>query len=635
VNEIDKKGFQLTGESIDSDIIHLLIREVLEEKVNKLLNSNTNQIAPPQPSPRRSIENNNDTNGLNRIETPTTTPPPQPQQQQSNLVSPPHTPRQSINKTKNENEQSSKIPVAVDPIQLNYHFNCNDYYEESLLDETLEDLDIDNNHNLKTNDYNNIEAPHTPKDTPVHTPRAVTPSISPQQIIKPNKSISIQCDSLLNSDKSETNHQKRNNSKDEKEEEEVKRHYKSSKKTTKHKIEEEEEEITSTTTETTASSSCYSCSTSDDQCTSCQSTTTATTSTTDDEETYMSEGAWLLSKSEGQIVTINDDAIVNLSVLPAFTNVRVNLRSHNHYTSSVNNLNQTEEGELKTLQNKTKQHQQQQQQGYKSEGEIDEKEKEMNLIFNRSDSEEVEPKVNPKTSSTKKKENKPSKKSHTKKNHSKKQRKLIEVEENQVLLLQVSPTPKNKKNKIVVEPITTTVDVKETIKDEEEQQQNKTNEESTVRERKIFASTPDTSLFHPNSNQISNDINNSDDNEDQLDSEDRLLNEYLDNYDENIYGNDDYEVEEQEPEEEEDGQVAIDIEIDDDDDDEEEQEVGDSNNKSKNKIEIRDSFDNLRSFQNLRTDKMFMSLEVLTEKDQDTLTNMSDAGNLGQSKEEI
>lgn len=118
VNAIGEHGFQLfvdAGQSIDSDLVQALVREVLEEKISTMIGNNklfengvdNNELpklsarTQPQPTPRN-IERNSNENlklNLNQVETPLPTPTQSPLQSPKAVrrpITPVITPQQSV-----------------------------------------------------------------------------------------------------------------------------------------------------------------------------------------------------------------------------------------------------------------------------------------------------------------------------------------------------------------------------------------------------------------------------------------------------------------------------------------------------------------------------------------------------------
>ncbi|CAF0840075.1 unnamed protein product [Brachionus calyciflorus] len=364
----------------------------------------------PKLTPRKSMEFTEKKFDI-EITTPQCTPPQSPKP-----------PPQIQNQTKDEEEKN----------EFNFYELIQDE-TESILDVSLDDTEIQFEDNVTNS--KSILIPPTPKETPNPTPEPpetpslseVTPPqppqprpISPQQPRQPSpppqkilKSSSVQCDP------EPVPIQKIHN---------------------QPLIESKSE------SELTDSSSDFS-----------ESSTTLETEKIDSEtsESYFSDGAWLMSKSEGEIIRHNHNDYVNLDLQLATKGMIMNPRKNSDITQSEGEikLDKLNSDQLKAYSGKRARPgvnliQKERELGEKSDGEVEEKTN-INKI-----------------------------------NESLK----VKSKSKKIVSLSVSPE-KGNKNKIQIKPLVNEHEVKD----------------SNDFERKIFSSTPDTSLLISNNNNNRND----------------------------------------------------------------------------------------------------------------------------------
>ena len=333
------------GDQIDPNLIQLLAREVLGEKINFMMNNyeiKSNQI-PPQPSPRKSLEfvesHKDQFNFEFVLKTPIATPTQSPPR--SPLPQPSHFKTEETTAVKEKENQEQ-------PIQF-YILNKSDD-EYSILDVTIEEDNLLNNQNIDDiKGSGSVLVPptpiETPRDTPSPQPDTPSESKSDQVLNKLLKSISIQCDPLVIPDpvpsipapqqesirKSEPSVINLSEQQESKMPEPVKKQKKP-----------DRLEIVSDDSKNLTESTEYS--------TSSNNTSTLLDSTTKsnyESDSYFSEGAWLLSKSEGQIIQFDQNGknsnfkinclifwlnsfqfldVVNLNLADALNSVKLNPR---------------------------------------------------------------------------------------------------------------------------------------------------------------------------------------------------------------------------------------------------------------------------------------------------------------------
>jgi hypothetical protein len=294
------------GEPIDQNLIQLLAREVLEEKISIMMNNyevKTNQM-PPQPSPRKSLEFLESQKDQFNVEfvlktpivTPTQSPPRSPLPQPSHV---------KTTESSYPIEQEKKEQKEEKPIQF-YILNKSDD-DCSILDVTIEEDNLKNNQNHDELKDSVIVPPtpiETPRDTP--SPQLDTPaeSNSEQVVAKLLKSISIQCDPLATSShipvitatlqesirKIEPSVINLSEQQESKIPEPVKKHKKPDR---LELISNESKDLTESTEYSTSNNT--------------STLLDSTTKSNFESDSYFSEGAWLLSKSEGQIIQFDQN----------------------------------------------------------------------------------------------------------------------------------------------------------------------------------------------------------------------------------------------------------------------------------------------------------------------------------------
>ena len=325
VDVMGKKGFQIfvdVGQPVDPNLIEALAREVLEEKVASMISNGLNtardnpatsytphppaqSTGQPQPSPRRPTvdyylpNEHEQTGGSMDVPTPIPTP------HESPVPTPrANTPRLTPQVSVERNEVPAPqppAPVAPQPTQYVYLIPQTGQEDSGSLYEDITDEHNDVDLELDI-DPRTINVPQTPEETPIPTPSPeVTPEASlvepapPQPKPLPQQrnlvTTSVQCDPEPVAPITRTrtpppvapvqpvqppSPQLSTKSK-------------------LRKIKVESINIEPTETDLTASSS--------NSSNNDLSTTLDTSKSSDIEsDSYMSEGAWLMSKSEGQIV---------------------------------------------------------------------------------------------------------------------------------------------------------------------------------------------------------------------------------------------------------------------------------------------------------------------------------------------